>query len=126
MSEQEVEAIAKIAHEINKSYCEAIGDTSQKSWDTAPDIIKNSAKSGVLHHLMNPDTTPAESHAVWMHYKQQEGWVYGEEKDVEKKTHPCLVPYEQLPESQRVKDFLFSTIVKQTNELVKTLKNSIS
>lgn len=38
--------------------------------------------------------------------------VYGEVKDGEAKTHPCLVPYEQLPPAQRLKDDLFAAIVR--------------
>lgn len=29
--------VAQIAHEINKAYCESIGDTSQPSWEEAPE-----------------------------------------------------------------------------------------
>lgn len=44
------------------------------------------------------------SHDNWMTYKMSHGWVYGETKDPKRKTHPCIVPYEELPESQRLKD----------------------
>lgn len=46
-----------------------------------------------------------------MKEKIEDGWVYGDEKDTEKKTHPCLVPYEELPEFQKKKDALFQAIV---------------
>ena len=32
-------------------------------------------------------------------------------KDADKKEHPCLVPYEQLPTEQKVKDAIFRVIV---------------
>ena len=38
-------------------------------------------------------------------------WSYGEVKDAEAKTHPCLIPYDQLPEFQKAKDKLFVAIV---------------
>jgi hypothetical protein len=41
----------------------------------------------------------------------KDGWVYGEVKDAEKKTHPCLVPFDQLPLFQQKKDKLFCAIV---------------
>ena len=31
-------------------------------------------------------------------------WRYGPEKNSEKRTHPCLVPYEDLPAPEREKD----------------------
>lgn len=32
---------------------------------------------------------------------RQQGWTYGEQRDDELKTHPCLVPYEDLPEVEK-------------------------
>jgi hypothetical protein len=43
--------------------------------------------------------------------KKKDGWVYGEVKDAEAKTHPCIVPFEELPEFQKKKDALFCAIV---------------
>jgi hypothetical protein len=46
-----------------------------------------------------------------MKQKVKDGWVLGHIKDGAKKTHPCMVPYNQLPEGQRKKDHLFRAIV---------------
>lgn len=43
--------------------------------------------------------------------KIKDGWVYGDVKDPELKTHPCLVPYNELPVEQKTKDTLFINIV---------------
>lgn len=43
-------------------------------------------------------------HEVWSLNRMNEGWTYGPERDDVKKTHPCLVPYEELPESEREYD----------------------
>ena len=43
-------------------------------------------------------------HEVWAAGRVADGWTYGEERDDVKKTHPCLVPYEQLPESEKEYD----------------------
>ncbi len=40
-------------------------------------------------------------HENWSQGRLEEGWVYGEQKDDLRKTTPCLVPYEQLPESEK-------------------------
>ena len=101
---------AKLCHEANKAFCESIGDTSQLSWDDAPQWQKDSAINGVNFHLNN-ETKPSDSHESWMKEKIDAGWVYGEVKDAEKKTHPCIVPYEQLPVEQRSKDYIFKAIV---------------
>ena len=43
----------------------------------------------------------ANVHDVWAAGRIKEGWTYGETKDTEKKTTPCLVPYDVLPESEK-------------------------
>lgn len=103
--------IAEICHEANWRYCEGIGDHSQVSWDNAPDWQKESAIDGVQAIRNNPNQKPSDSHDNWLKHKKSEGWVYGEIKDSSKKTHPCMVPYEELPVEQRIKDSLFLGIV---------------
>ena len=43
-------------------------------------------------------------HEVWAETRINQGWTYGEQRDDDLKTHPCLVPYEQLPESEKEYD----------------------
>ncbi len=100
-------AIAMAAHEINRAYCESLGDTTVPAWADAPEAQKNSIISGVEMHLDSPDTTPEQAHESWLARKTAEGWVYGEVKDLESKQHPCCLPYEQLPAEQKAKDYIF-------------------
>lgn len=118
ISKEVITKIAKACHQANLAYCVCMGDHSQVRWDEAPEDIKNSAVVGVMHHLMNPEITPEESHEVWMEFKAKEGWVYGPTKDAGHKTHPCMVPYEQLPVAQRAKDYLFKATVDNCREIM--------
>lgn len=43
-------------------------------------------------------------HEVWAEGRIVQGWTYGEERDDVNKKHPCLVPYEELPESEKEYD----------------------
>ncbi len=43
-------------------------------------------------------------HEVWAAGRIEDGWTYGTKRDDEKKTHPCLVAYEELPESEKEYD----------------------
>jgi hypothetical protein len=104
-----LEEIAELCHSVNKAFCESIGDMSQPTWDEAPDWQKNSAINGVRFHMEN-DRTPEESHENWLRQKQAEGWQYGEVKDPVAKTHPCFLPYDQLPVEQKAKDYIFKAI----------------
>ena len=40
-------------------------------------------------------------HEVWSEGRIKQGWTYGEQRNDELKTHPCLVPYEDLPEEEK-------------------------
>lgn len=44
------------------------------------------------------------THDVWASGRIAQGWTYGEKRDDEKKTTPCLVPYSELPESEKEYD----------------------
>ena len=41
------------------------------------------------------------AHDVWAQKRMAEGGSYGLERNDNKKTHPCLVPYDRLPESEK-------------------------
>jgi class 3 adenylate cyclase len=43
-------------------------------------------------------------HDMWAGQRIVEGWVYGPERDDQSRTHPCLVRYDQLPESEKEYD----------------------
>lgn len=40
-------------------------------------------------------------HEVWAAGRLREGWTYGPQRDDRMKTHPCLVPYGELPEAEK-------------------------
>ena len=67
--------------------------------------------SGVTFHLTNPDAGDSASHEEWMRDKVERGWVPGPVKDADRKEHPCIVPFNQLPMEQRAKDTLFRAVV---------------
>jgi len=104
-------AIAMICHQANKAYCESIGDNSQKDWKDAEEWQRESAIKGVEFRLNNPTAGSDAQHNSWMKEKVDQGWRYGPVKDATEKTHPCIVPFTELPEAQQIKDRLFCAIV---------------
>lgn len=44
------------------------------------------------------------THEVWSAGRIKDGWSFGEKRDDEKKHHPCLIPYDELPESEKEYD----------------------
>lgn len=109
-----IEKCAEAAHEINRIYCEANGDTSQPIWKRAPEWQRSSAIKGVAGALAG--NTPEQSHESWLAEKAATGWKYGPIKDPGKKEHPCFVPYADLPPQQQQKDHLFLATVKAMAE----------
>ena len=44
------------------------------------------------------------THEVWAQQRMAEGWTYGEKRNDERKEHPCLIPYGDLPENEKEYD----------------------
>lgn len=90
-------------HEANK-------EIQQQTGEFIPELNEHLTKSildGVYYVLDNPNCTPEQQHNNWVYFKRADGWKYGPEKDFERKEHPCLVPYNELPEIQQRKDTVF-------------------
>jgi hypothetical protein len=58
------------------------------------------------------DPTPGAQHDAWMAAKRRDGWSYGSKKNAELKTHPSLVPFDQLSETEQRKDALLIAVVR--------------
>lgn len=108
----EILQCARICHEVNRAYCFTLGDATQTHWINAPEWQRETVITGVKAHIASGLTMTAEgSHRSWMAEKKREGWKYGPEKDVDRKTHPCFMSYASLPHDQRTKDWLFRAAV---------------
>lgn len=112
LNELTIELIAEQCYNLNKIFCEDLGDVSQLSWEIAPEWQKNSIIEGVKKIRDGIITAPEQSHESWMAKKEAEGWTYGKLKDVEKKEHPCMVPFRKLLKEWQYKDILFFYTVK--------------
>lgn len=102
--------VARIIHEANRAVQRTTGEEVNPSWEAAPDWMVESTLQGIQGVLEG--NAPEQSHESWMAARLADGWVYGPEKDVARKIHPCLVPYDELPPEQQLKDRLFVAIVR--------------
>jgi len=105
--------IARVVHEANRAVQIEQADPTipvSAPWDETDPETQQSAVEGVIG--VQNGNTPEESHEGWMKFKIDNGWTLGPVKDEAKKEHPLLVPYAELPSSQRVKDSLFVNIVR--------------
>ena len=106
-----VEEIAQVCHDANRRLCITQDDNSQQSWEETPWSTKQSAIAGVVFLHENSGASLRSLHESWRKRKMEEGWVHGAEKDDLVKTHPAILPYEELPAHQQIKDRLFRAVV---------------
>lgn len=115
MNPAQIEAIASVAHEANRQWTLLLNDPAvpvQAPWGEASQEQRDSCIAGVAAIIREPDLTSEASHDRWVAWKIQNGWRLGPVKDDEAKTHPALVPYDELDTGTRAKDALFGAIVR--------------
>jgi hypothetical protein len=104
------EQVAAIVHAAQSRLQFEQGDpVPSLPWETETEHIRQSCIDGVRR--ARSGVTPEQHHEAWRLFKEAAGWSYGAVKDPVRKTHPCMVPYGDLPEYQKDKNRLFLLIV---------------
>jgi DNA-binding transcriptional MerR regulator len=107
------EEIASVIHDANRRLQIVQGDPQPSPlWDDAPDYQARENIASVEEALADPERTAEQNHQGWCDRLTADGWTYGPVKDERAKTHPCLVPFGELPAEQQQKDRLFIAIVR--------------
>lgn len=111
LSNFEIEACARAAHEVNRQFCSAMGDYTHGQWESLTEDLKQIARSSVIA-IVSTDATNKQLHDAWVGSKRAQGWNFGSVKNADRKEHPCLVAWDELPFEQQVKDDLWISTVK--------------
>ena len=111
LSPADLDKVCRLAHELNRAWCELNGDSSQPAWGEAPRWRHEATVRGVRFILEHRGAGAEALHQHWLEEKRRTGWTYGLVKDAELRRHPCLVPFDQLSVEQQFKDRMFRTIV---------------
>lgn len=104
-------AVAQVLHEANRALCAAHGDLSHAPWGDLDEATWGHFARGVDNVLENPGVDAAGLHDFWVKDHERMGWTWGATKDRVAKTHPCLVPFDELAELDKAKDRLVIAIV---------------
>lgn len=110
-TKKEILTIARVCHAANKAFSAEHNDFTQRDWYDVDDEMKASYCKGVEENL-NKKLTPRQHHEQWMETKIKDGWKWGKVKNEFIKEHPSIVPYDDLPFSEKQKDRLFAAIVE--------------
>lgn len=78
--------------------------SEKQSYRPSPQNVEGVRLSDDLTALS--ETLAENTHEVWAEARFVEGWRYGQQRDDVLKLHPCLVPYAELPESEKEFDRL--------------------
>ena len=110
----EVEFITAVRHLSWVSYQIAAGQPYNEVINADQE---ESLEDGVTNQLESPGLTSEASHRNWVDMKYEQGWVYGPVKDFDKKTHPNLVAFMDLPDVEKMKDLAGTTAHRMALDL---------
>jgi hypothetical protein len=110
----EAERIARVAWEANRQLQIADGeDWPDEPWDAAPSERKQLCIATVSLVLEGGVTEPGMTHQFWRVGMEADGWVGGAEKDLGRKQHPSLVPWEELTPRAQLGQRLLVNIARE-------------
>lgn len=115
-TDQLIEAAATAICDLNASFVNAItgeNNSTALPWAQMPETARMGMIAAVTACLRNPAATPQEQHDRWMAARTADGWTYGPVASRENKTHPNLVPWNELSQVEQFKDAIFCTVLLQ-------------
>ena len=102
--------VAKVIHSANRAYVDAIGGRAfNPTWEEYGESKRQDLINAIINTVKDPQT-PQASHENWCVAMEKAGWSKDIKLDYNRKTHPNMVPYDQLPFEEQFKDQLYMGI----------------
>lgn len=100
----------KDAWDDSKNYLVTITTDSTKTYTPKPIDVSDVVLGAEFDDLR--EAIAENAHEVWAMERQAQGWTYGPQRDDVQKQTPCMVPYSQLPDSEKTfdRDMAMNTI----------------
>jgi hypothetical protein len=75
----------------------------------------------VIEMMCGPDrkSSPEELHDDWVRAYEEMGWRYGPERDRDAKTHPDMVPFDELERREQDKDAVFVALCEIARQWIR-------
>ena len=90
------------AWDDSMNYLVTVSPDRKKTYTPKPIDLSDVELSDELNELR--EAIAENAHEIWAVERLAQGWSFGPERNDEKKENPCMVPYSQLPESEKVFD----------------------
>lgn len=109
--------VTQVAYDTVQAYNRSIGHV-RPSWAELPQDIKEEVIGQTEMVEENPKVTPEDLHNRWKENLEAKGWEYKEDEEgnpidrPNRKKHPYLKPFDELPEEVQVKSKLLLTVIK--------------
>ncbi|WP_233205179.1 RyR domain-containing protein [Alkalicaulis satelles] len=94
-----------------RAYRAALGEDELPPWDEAEPWQVESTLAAVRFRMAHPDAPPGVQHEQWMEEKRASGWRHGAVRDNARKMHPMMMPFNDLPDTEKRKDVLIQKVV---------------
>ena len=106
-----LENLAELAYETCASWSLIAGDNPGPHWEQLDETQKQGIIDGVRFVVEKPFTSIADQHDNWRAWMAGRGWTHGDTKTEPAKTHPNMVPFDELPWAQQRKANLFRHVI---------------
>jgi hypothetical protein len=116
----DVERLARLIYEATRIEAEWSGRIVPETWEQRDEKFR-SQFVGIVSKYINAERlpTPEQAHNSWMESYLEMGWRHGEKRDPVAKTHPDLVPFDELPRDEKDKDAIFLAFIWLAREITK-------
>lgn len=110
-----IERISRQCHEANALIVCTFEYQEYIPWENISQEFKDNTANSIVEAIVwmkkGNILAPEDVHNFWMDHKKSQGYVYGAKKCPKLKTHPLLVPYEELSPVDQFKDINFINII---------------
>ena len=87
------------AWDDSMNYMVSVSQKGEKAYDPKPIDLSDVVLPDELNELR--EAIAENAHDVWALERKEQGWTYGPNRDDTRKETPCMVPYSQLPDSEK-------------------------